>query len=53
MATGAGYLPMEEMVKQLCEDGYDAYFAIEHFDAENQWDTIQQSAENLHRWLEA
>ncbi|MBQ7956082.1 MAG: sugar phosphate isomerase/epimerase [Lachnospiraceae bacterium] len=47
VATGSGYLSIEEMVKKLAGEKYDGYLAIEHFDAPNQKNTIKSSAEYL------
>lgn len=47
--TGAGYLPVERIVREALAEGYQGYFAIEHFGAENQIDCMQKSAEFLRR----
>ncbi len=44
---GKGYLPIKELVNLLIENGYDGYFAIEHFGAPDQATYIKTSAEYL------
>lgn len=46
-ATGEGYLPIAEYVRKLIADGYDGYFAIEHYGHHDQAGAIVRSAENL------
>lgn len=46
-ATGEGYLPIAEYVRKLLEDGYDGYFAIEHYGHPDQESAIVRSAQNL------
>ena len=46
-ATGEGYLPIGEYAKILLEEGYDGYFAIEHYGHPSQADAIVRSALNL------
>lgn len=46
-ATGEGYLPIAEYAKKLLEEGYDGYFAIEHYGHPCQADAIVRSARNL------
>ena len=45
--VGHGYLPIKKLIKQLQNSGYTGYFAIEHFDAENQIECIRKSCEFL------
>lgn len=49
VAVGDGYLPIGILVKELIRKGYDGYFAIEHFDAPNQEESILRSAAYLKR----
>lgn len=44
VAAGDGYLPIGTLVKRLVHNGYDGYFAIEHFDVSNQEESILRSA---------
>lgn len=46
-ATGMGYLPIKQIVQEAMADGYDGYYAIEHFGAKNQLALIEKSAEFL------
>ncbi len=46
-ATGSGAIRMKELVQQLIAGGYDGYYAIEHFGAEDQLEFMRRSAE----WL--
>lgn len=46
-ATGEGYLPIAEYVRKLLDDGYDDYFAIEHYGHPDQAGAIVRSAKNL------
>lgn len=43
-ATGSGYLPIQKIIREAMEEGYHGYYAIEHFGAENQMETMRQSA---------
>lgn len=52
VAVGDGYLPIGMMVKELTRKGYNGYFAIEHFDAANQEESILRSAAYLKRIAE-
>ncbi|WP_167958459.1 sugar phosphate isomerase/epimerase family protein [Anaerosporobacter faecicola] len=45
--VGVGYMPIGEMVRTVRSNGYEDYFAIEHFGAEDQIAFLQQSAEFL------
>lgn len=45
--TGGGYLPIAQIVCALRKDGYDGYFAIEHFGSPCQLETMQRSAKFL------
>ncbi|MDE5679890.1 MAG: sugar phosphate isomerase/epimerase [Lachnospiraceae bacterium] len=49
VAVGDGYIPIGMMVKELIRKGYNGYFAIEHFDAPNQEESILRSAAYLRR----
>ncbi len=46
-AVGSGSIRMKELVQQLIAGGYDGYYAIEHFGAEDQLEFMKKSAE----WL--
>lgn len=52
VATGDGYIPIGILIKKLLAKGYDGYFAIEHFDAPNQEESILRSAAYLRRIAE-
>ena len=45
--VGEGYMPIAELVKKLHDQGYDGYFAIEHFGAPDQLGFMLRSAEFL------
>ena len=45
--VGKGYMPMKELVTSLLRNGYDGYYAIEHFGAETQLAYMQASAAYL------
>lgn len=45
--VGAGYMPIEKVIKALKQDGYDDYLAIEHFGAKDQLQFMEQSAQYL------
>ena len=45
--VGEGYMPIAELVKKLHDQGYDGYFAIEHFGAPDQLGYMLRSAEFL------
>lgn len=47
--TGAGYLPVERIVREAITEGYQGYVAVEHFGAQNQIEYMQKSAEFLCR----
>lgn len=47
--VGSGYMPVKRIVEDLLSHGYDGYFAIEHFGAEDQLACIRQSAEYLQK----
>ncbi len=49
--VGEGYLPIAELVKKLKDQGYQGYFAIEHFGAPDQLGFMQKSAEYLRSLL--
>ena len=51
VAVGSGYMPVEKVVYDLLRSGYDGYFAIEHFGAKNQMETIKASAEKLKKYF--
>jgi sugar phosphate isomerase/epimerase len=46
-ATGDGYLPIADYARRLLSDGYDGYFAIEHYGHCDQAGAIVRSAQNL------
>lgn len=46
-AVGSGCIQMKEIVKRILENGYDDYFAIEHFGSLNQLKDMEASA----KWL--
>lgn len=46
-AVGQGYIPMKELVRKIVAEGYDGFFAIEHFDAPDQMAYIKESAAYL------
>ena len=52
VAAGDGYIPVGALVERLLQNGYDGYFAIEHFDAPNQRESILRSAAFLRRAAE-
>lgn len=41
--VGQGVIHMKEILSRLREQGYDGPFAIEHYDAPNQWQYLKQS----------
>lgn len=45
--TGGGLLPIADLVQKLKKQGYQDYFAIEHFDAPNQIEYLKKSADFL------
>ena len=45
--VGSGELPMAEIVRRLCERGYDGICAMEHFGARDQLLYMRRSA----RWM--
>lgn len=45
--TGAGYLPTEQIIREVYAQGYLGYYAIEHFGAEDQLSCMQKSADFL------
>ncbi len=45
--VGDGYMPIAELVEKLKEQGYEGYFAIEHFGAPDQLGFMLKSAEYL------
>lgn len=47
IAVGDGYIPMREILGEIIKNGYEGYFAIEHFDAANQEECMKQSAKFL------
>lgn len=54
VAVGDGRIPLEELIMRFEQRGYDAYLAIEHFDAADQETAIRRSADFLRRlWDEA
>lgn len=44
-ATGSGYLPIRDLQKKLLTKGYNGYMAIEHFNADDQYQFMLDSAE--------
>lgn len=51
VATGTGNIPIAELVMKLKGIGYDDYLAVEHFDAPNQEQCMQSSAEFLQKLI--
>lgn len=51
-AVGEGFIPIKELVHKMREDGYQGYFAIEHFDAVDQERCMQTSAASLRTYGE-
>ena len=47
IATGSGYLPIRELALDLLKKKYQGYFAIEHFNAPQQFLCTQESAAYL------
>ena len=47
IVVGDGYIPMKEILGEILASGYDGYFAIEHFDAEDQERCMIRSAQFL------
>lgn len=45
--VGAGYMPIEAIVRDSAAGGYDGFFAIEHFGAPDQLEYMKKSAEYL------
>lgn len=45
--VGNGYMPIKEIVENVIADGYEGYFAIEHFGAPDQSGYMLQSARYL------
>ena len=43
-AVGSGVIPMKEIVQTILDEGYDDYFAIEHFGSMNQLVDMEKSA---------
>ncbi|OPJ63735.1 sugar phosphate isomerase/epimerase family protein [Clostridium oryzae] len=43
-AVGDGYMPIEKIVKDQIAEGYDGFFAIEHFGVADQLSCIKKSA---------
>ena len=50
-AVGEGFLPLEDVVKKLLDDGYKGGFSIEHFGSPDMLGDILRSAVNLNHWL--
>ena len=50
-ATGEGDLPIADVIGKFKEQGYNGYFVIEHFGADNQYETIKRSARILSNML--
>lgn len=48
--VGYGEIPIETIVKSLLKQGYDGYFAIEHFGSLNQLSDMKKSADKLKEW---
>lgn len=46
--VGGGYIPIAHFVRSELEKGYDGIFAIEHFGAEDQLETMRASAGYMH-----
>ena len=51
-AVGEGCIPIRRLVHKMREDGYQGYFAIEHFDAKDQERCMQASAASLRTYGE-
>lgn len=51
VAVGAGYIPIDVLIKALKERHYEGYLAIEHFGEANQMAAIKQSAKFLKNYL--
>lgn len=45
--VGNGYMPVKKIAEDLLKNGYDGYFAIEHFGAKEQLSYMKKSAEYL------
>lgn len=50
-AVGAGYIGIESLMKRLSEKGYKGDYTVEHFGAENQFETMELSIKNLNNFL--
>lgn len=48
--VGYGAIGIEKIVKKLLKNGYDGWFAIEHFGSQHQLSDIKKSAEKLKEW---
>ncbi len=48
--VGYGVINIERIVKELLRDGYDGWFAIEHFGSLNQLSDMEKSANKLKEW---
>lgn len=48
--VGYGAIGIEKIVKELLKNGYDGWFAIEHFGSQNQLSDMKKSAERLKEW---
>ncbi|MCM1263421.1 MAG: sugar phosphate isomerase/epimerase [Butyrivibrio sp.] len=51
VATGAGNIPIAELIMKLKANGYDDYLAVEHFDAPNQEQCMRSSSEFLQKLI--
>lgn len=49
-AVGSGCIKMKEIIEKLIENGYDDYFAIEHFGSLCQLEDMIKSAEWMHEF---
>ncbi len=49
--VGYGSIKIETIVKNLLKNGYDGWFAIEHFGSQNQLTDMKKSAAKLKEWF--
>ncbi len=49
--VGYGIISIEKIAKELIKNGYDGWFAIEHFGSQAQLSDIKKSADKLKEWL--
>lgn len=48
--VGYGVIAIEKIVKELIKNGYEGWFAVEHFGSMQQLSDMQKSAEKLKEW---